>query len=154
MPTALRTGLFTALLLVFATTAWAQSSPVGMWKTIDDNTGEARSIVKIYEEDGKLYGDVVEILKARPDAPRDEDGTIICTVCPGDRKNQPVEGLNILWGLEKDGDEWNDGTILDPENGKTYKAKIWLEDGNLMVRGFVGFSLLGRTQEWQPAEQG
>jgi uncharacterized protein (DUF2147 family) len=140
-------------LLLGPMTALAQDSPVGHWKTIDDETGEARSIVEIYEKDGELYGDIVEILKAREDAPRNEEGVIICEACDGDRHDKPVEGLNIIWEMEKDGDQWAGGRILDPENGKEYKAKMWLEDGNLMVRGFIGFSLIGRTQEWLPAEQ-
>lgn len=138
-----------ALSFTLATTAWAQTSPVGFWRTIDDETGQPKSVVQIYEEDGSLYGDVVEILDAGEDAPRNEAGEIICEVCDGARKDQPVEGMNILWDLEQDGDEWNGGRILDPENGKTYKVKMWLEEGGLMVRGYIGFSLLGRSQQWE-----
>lgn len=140
------------LLCAFALTAWAQS-PVGEWKTIDDNTGEEKSIVRIYEKDGRLYGDVVTILKASDEAVRNDAGEVICTKCDGARKDQPIEGMNILWDMKKDGDQWSGGRILDPQNGKTYKAKLWLEDGKLNVRGYIGFSLLGRTQTWLPVDE-
>lgn len=114
----------------------------GQWKTIDDNSGEARSIVEIYEEGGKVYGKVVEILDAdRKDA--------VCTECSGKDKDQPIVGLQIIRGLEKDGDEYSGGKILDPESGKLYKSYIELvEEDKLKVRGYIGFSLIGRTQYW------
>ncbi|WGK64672.1 DUF2147 domain-containing protein [Croceiramulus getboli] len=122
--------------------ATAQRSVTGSWKTIDDNTGEAKSIVNIYEKDGKLYGKVQRILKEER---RDQ----LCTACKGEKKNEPVEGLIIIEGLSKDEEVYEDGTILDPENGKTYKAKIWLDENNpdiLHVRGYVAFFY--RTQDW------
>ncbi|HNA34041.1 MAG TPA: DUF2147 domain-containing protein, partial [Flavobacteriales bacterium] len=67
-------------------------------------------------------------------------------LCPADRKDQPVLGMEIIRDMVKDDDEWEDGTILDPENGKVYDCKLWLEDGKLMVRGYVAFFY--RTQEW------
>lgn len=114
----------------------------GKWKTIDDETGEAKSIVEIYKQDGKVYGKITEILnKDRQDAK--------CVDCPGSDKGKPVQGLVIIKGLEKDGDEYNDGKILDPQSGKLYKCLIELENPDkLKVRGYVGFSLLGRTQYW------
>lgn len=138
------TYLFLSLLLV-TSFSWGQDV-FGKWKTIDDVSGEAKSILEIYEEDGKVYGKVVEILnKDRQDA--------LCQDCSGEDKDQPVLGLTIIKGLEKDDDEYNGGKILDPENGKLYKCYITLEgDDKLKVRGYIGFSLLGRTQYWHRAE--
>lgn len=144
-------GLLVALLfLLTVPLAHAQSSsPVGQWRTIDDETSEPRAVVEIYEEDGRLYGRIVEILKARDEAPRNDEGQIICTECEGEKKDQPVEGLVIIEDMEKDGNRWSGGTILDPENGKTYKARMELEgEDRLKVRGYIGLPLLGRTQTW------
>lgn len=118
----------------------------GKWKTIDDETGKEKSIVKIYKENGKLYGQVVEILN--PDRRNAK-----CVECPGADKGKPVKGLVIIKGLEKDGDEYSGGKILDPETGKLYKALVSLESPDkLKVRGYIGFSLLGRTQYWKRVE--
>lgn len=114
----------------------------GKWKTIDDESGEAKSIVEIYKQNGEVYGKIVEIID-----PSKRD--VACDKCPGSDKNKPILGLVIIKGLEKDGDEYNGGTIMDPNNGKVYKCYIELEDANtLNVRGYIGFSLLGRTQQW------
>ena len=127
-------------------------SPVGLWKTIDDETKKEKSIVEIYEIEGKLHGKIIKIFKAP-----EEDQNPKCDKCKGDMKDQPVIGLEILKKLKKSSDTtWNDGDITDPNNGKTYSCKIeMIESGNkLNVRGFIGFSLLGRTQVWekQPAK--
>lgn len=140
-------------LWLVSSAATAQPAPVGRWKTIDDHTGEARSIVAIYEQEGKLYGRIEEILLAGPDAPRNDAGVIICSVCEGERHNQPVEGMVILWDLEKDGDQWAGGRVLDPESGNVYRAKLWLDDHRLKLRGYLGISLLGRTQTWLPVSE-
>ena len=122
-----------------------QATPVGSWTTIDDDTGKPKSVVEIYRtEDGTLSGRVVEVLQsAQGDDP-------ICRECEGDRKDQPIEGMVIMWGLERDGDTWEGGKILDPSNGKVYSVKLTPVAGGkeLEVRGFIGFSLLGRTQTW------
>jgi uncharacterized protein (DUF2147 family) len=122
-----------------------QASPVGRWKTVDDATGKVNSLVVIWEEDGKLYGKIEKLVD--PD-PQDPDPR--CDRCEGELKNKPLLGLRILWNLRRDGEEWSDGKILDPDNGKVYKCNIALEDDGkkLKVRGFIGFSLLGRTQHW------
>lgn len=123
-----------------------QATPVGSWTTIDDDTGKPKSVVEIYEaRSGELAGRVVEVLQS------EQGDNPICSECKGDRKNQPVEGMVIMWGLERDGDVWEGGKILDPANGKVYSVKLTPIDGGekLEVRGFVGFSLLGRTQTWQ-----
>ncbi len=124
----------------------SMSSPVGRWRTVDDVTGKAKSIVTIWEENGKLYGRVQNLVDPDPKDPNPR-----CEDCTGDQKNKPVIGLRILWDLQKDGDGWSGGTILDPANGKTYKCLLQLEDGGtkLKVRGFIGVSMLGRTQYWQ-----
>ncbi|WP_163411297.1 DUF2147 domain-containing protein [Flavobacterium ajazii] len=115
---------------------------VGKWKTIDDETGEAKSIVEVYEKSGKIYAKVVEILRA--DHKKD-----VCSKCEGAEKNKPILGMVIMNGLKKDGDEYNGGTILDPTNGKKYKCYITLESADkLKLRGYVGISLVGRTQYW------
>jgi len=119
---------------------------VGEWKTIDDDTGVAKSIVEVYKEDGKVFGKVKRIL-------REDKRDVRCTECEGERKNEKVEGMVILRNLTKDDDEFTDGTITDPENGKTYDAKIWLNEDDpntLMVRGYISF--LYRTQEWKRVE--
>jgi uncharacterized protein (DUF2147 family) len=132
-------------ILFCGVTAFAQnaSSPVGFWKTIDDATNEPRAIVEIKEVDGKLFGNIVKTFPKEGDKPN-------CTECTGDKKDKPIVGLEIIWDLKKEGDEYRGGYILDPKNGKTYKAKMSLQDNGekLKVRGFIGFSLLGRTQVW------
>lgn len=145
-----RALLFVALGLAGATTAlWASGAaaappvtPVGDWKTIDDDGKTAKSVVRIYEKDGKLYGKIVELLKSDPDSK--------CTECSGARKDKPIVGMVIMWDLDKDDDEWSGGRILDPENGEDYSCVIALEDGGktLKVRGYVGLSLFGRSQRW------
>jgi uncharacterized protein (DUF2147 family) len=131
-------------LALAAGSAFAQASPAGTWKTIDDNTGKQKGEVTIVDNGGTFSGKVSKIL-----VPGDENKT--CTKCTDDRKDQPIKGLTILTGLKADGNNnWDGGQILDPENGKVYSAKMSLsEDGQkLNVRGFLGISLLGRTQTW------
>ncbi|MDT0554477.1 DUF2147 domain-containing protein [Patiriisocius hiemis] len=138
----MRKVIFTLALIFTASLTVSAQDVMGKWKTIDDETGEAKSIVEIYQRDGKVYGKVVEILnKDRQDAK--------CEDCEGEDKDKPVLGLEIIKGLEKDDDEYNGGKILDPQNGKLYKCYITLEeDDKLKVRGYIGFSLIGRTQYW------
>lgn len=126
------------------------TEPTGYWRTIDDESGKARSIVEITEKGGELRGTIVKLLNRKG-----EDPNPICDECPGERKDQPIKGMTILWGLERDGDEWSGGTILDPESGDTYDARLELQEGGekLDVRGFIGFSMLGRTQTWERVEK-
>ncbi len=121
------------------------TSPVGKWKTVDDATGKVNSRVVLWVENGKLYGRIEELIN--PD-PHDPDPR--CSRCAGAFKDRRVIGLQILWGLRKTGDEWSGGQILDPNNGKVYKCSITVIDGGkkLKVRGFIGFSWLGRTEYW------
>lgn len=126
---------------------YAQTTPVGKWKTIDDETQQAKSIIEIFEKDGLLYGKIEKLFRKA-----DEDQNPKCDKCSGDKKDQLIIGMQILNGLKKDSDaKWTGGEILDPNNGKTYSCKlILIEDGKrLNVRGFIGFSLLGRTQTWE-----
>ncbi|MEM6684950.1 MAG: DUF2147 domain-containing protein [Bacteroidota bacterium] len=124
----------------------AAQSVVGKWKTIDDETGEAKSIVEIYQQNGKVYGKVVDIIN-----PEKRNG--LCEKCKGERKNKPVLGMQIIDGLTKDDNEYGDGKILDPEKGKEYKCKIWLDEkdtNKLYVRGYIAFFY--RTQNWYRVE--
>lgn len=120
---------------------------VGRWKTIDDETGKAKSIVNIYVQDGKYFGKIDTLFREEG-----EDPDPVCDKCPEDdpRYNKRVVGMLILEDLVKDGDEWDDGVILDPGKGKIYDCKMWLEDGNLKVRGYLFF--LYRTQTWYRVE--
>ena len=122
-----------------------QADPVvGSWISIDDATGTKKSEINLYIENGKLYGKIEKLLLP-------EDQGKICVECKGSEKNQPIEGLVIVQGLEKEGASWTDGTILDPANGKRYSCTISLNtDGTLNVRGYLGISILGRTQVWKP----
>lgn len=120
-------------------------SPIGRWKTIDDETNAERSIVEITQVGDELQGRILKIFQ-RPDEKPDP----VCEACEGDRKNQPIIGMTFLWGLKQDGGDWAGGAILDPKNGKIYNAKASLAEGGhkLRVRGFIGTPLLGRTQTW------
>jgi uncharacterized protein (DUF2147 family) len=136
---------FLILLGIAASAPGALNSPAGLWKTIDDKTGKERSLVRISERNGAFEGRVEKIF----DQP-DDDPSHLCKLCEGERKDKSVIGMNILWGLKKDGDRYVGGDILDPKNGKIYRAKIKLLDGGrkLEVRGFIGVSLFGRSQTW------
>ncbi len=114
----------------------------GKWKTIDDESGKPKSIIEIYREGDKYYGKIIELLTEK-----NKDG--VCRTCETKYKDKNIIGLVILKDLVKDGDEYNDGEIMDPKNAKTYSAYIKLEEPDkLKVRGYIGFSLLGRTQYW------
>ncbi len=138
-------GLLFLGMMMLGTSAFSQSV-YGKWKTIDDETGEPKSIVEIYEDGGKVYGKVVEILnKDKQDAK--------CTDCEGAKKDATILGMVIVEGLEKDGDVYEGGTILDPNKGKEYRCKLWVDEDDankLNVRGYIAF--LFRTQEWFRAE--
>lgn len=121
--------------------AISAQSPVGIWKTIDDETGDAKSHVEIYEKDGKFFGKVVKLLPAAT--------TDVCGPCPGERAGKSLIGMDILWDLEPYKDYWSYGQIIDPGKGKIYKASLWVEDENtLKVRGYIGVSVIGRNQNW------
>ena len=122
--------------------ALAADAPVGMWKTVDDKSGKVVSHVQLYEQDGKLFGKITDLTE-----PTDKEGKAkTCTKCEGADKDKPIVGLVILQGLSASGDRYKGGTILDPKDGKVYKAEIWTEDGKLKVRGYLG--LFYKTQTW------
>ncbi len=145
-----KTKFFIALfftILAFSASAQNKNSGgtiVGTWKTIDDETGKPRSLVQIYEQNGKIYGKVIKLFREP-----NEEANPLCDECKGAKKDKPVLGMVIIEGLKKVGSEWKDGTILDPEKGSVYDCKIWLDGKNLKVRGYIAF--LFRTQTWLPA---
>ena len=118
-------------------------SPVGLWKTVDDKTGKPRAIVRIYVEDGKYFGKIEQSFTPGAESR-------VCSVCKDERKNQPIIGLLIIRNMAQRDGEYAGGDILDPENGSVYSCKFHLEQGGtvLVLRGFIGFSLLGRSQTW------
>jgi len=124
-------------------------SPVGLWKTVSDKTGEPKSFVMITLENGELVGKIEKLIRKPGQNPNP-----LCKNCPGDKKDQPIQGMGILWGLTEDEDEWSGGYILDPNNGKSYKCLVQVvENGRkLQVRGYIGFSIFGRTQIWHRVE--
>jgi uncharacterized protein (DUF2147 family) len=136
--------LFVSMMFAGAATAFAQSTPVGLWRNIDDKSGEAKAEIRITENSGVLNGRIEKIL--RKDAKPDEK----CVECKDERKDQPMLGLEIIRGAKKasDGEGWQDGKILDPENGREYKLRLTTIDGGakLQVRG--SFGPFWRTQTW------
>jgi uncharacterized protein (DUF2147 family) len=122
-----------------------ENTPVGVWRTFDDD-GKETGKVEIFEQGGKLYGRIVGIVDP-------EKAKGVCFKCTDDRKDKPAMGLEIIRGLKPDGDAWDGGDILDPENGKVYSCSARVEDGGdtLRLRGYIGISLLGRTQTWKRA---
>ena len=120
----------------------AADSPVGMWKTVDDKTGEVKSEVQIYEQNGKLFGKITALTD-----PTDKQGKPrVCTECKGADKDKPIVGLVIVKDLSLSKDRYKGGTILDPEDGKVYKAELWMEGGKIKVRGYLG--VFFKTQTW------
>lgn len=115
----------------------------GTWKTIDDKTGKQRSIVEIFERNGKVFGKIIKIF---PTAGEEPDP--VCEECPEDdaRYKKKIIGMEIIKDMQKSGSEYSDGNILDPEEGKVYKCKLWLEGNDLKVRGYWG--PFYRTQTW------
>ena len=138
-----------AAAFALAGSAFAQTSPVGLWRTIDDNTGKPRGEVRIVETPKGLSGRLVRSLAADPSK---EPTT--CKACTDDRKDQPMEGLEMVRGgkLAADGQWYEGGEILDPDNGKTYKLKMQVAEGGakLLVRGYIG--PFYRTQTWERAQ--
>ena len=140
----------TAVLLCLAAAAGghaAAASPVGLWKTVDDETGEVRSQVRIIEAGGVLSGRIERVL-----APGKADAK--CVACSGARKDKPVAGMTIIEGVKRDrgGAHWEGGSILDPNNGKIYRVRLTPQDGGrkLEVRGYLG--PFHRNQYWQRIE--
>jgi uncharacterized protein (DUF2147 family) len=140
--------IFLVIAFVFTTVLVTNAQSIfGKWKTIDDKTSIVKSIVEIYNINGKAYAKVLRILEKGKE---DE----LCDKCKGAKKDKPIKGMEIINGLSKDDGEWNGGKILDPKVGKEYKCYITLETPNkLKVRGYIGFALFGRTQYWYRVEE-
>lgn len=138
----MRIGLVFLLVSLSSGALFGQQEVIGDWKTIDDETGEATSVVRIYKKNGGIYGKVISILK------EDANPKSVCDKCPqnDDRYGEPILGMEIIRGLKWMDDAYQGGTVLKPDEGKIYKCKIWLEDGDLKVRGYWG--LFFRTQTW------
>ncbi|MET0858346.1 MAG: DUF2147 domain-containing protein [Telluria sp.] len=140
----IQAGLIAGVLAVPA--AWAQdASPVGMWRSIDDETGKPKAMIRITDNQGQLEGRIEKLFR-----PADQEQNPKCDKCDGARKDQPMVGMMILSGLKKDGDAYSGGEILDPANGKVYRSKATLKDGGkkLEVRGYIGAPMFGRSQTW------
>ena len=135
--------IFKVTLFIYILINSFQSNEIeDVWITQDDETGKKKSEVLLYKNNGKLYGKIINLLL-------EEDKGKLCVNCKGENKNLPIEGMIIVEGLKLNGKTWEEGTILDPKSGKTYSCYITFDDDNtLKVRGYIGFSLLGRTQKW------
>lgn len=131
-----------SLLVIFASANVSTAQDVfGIWKTVDDTDNIEKSHIEIYEQDGKVYGKVVKLLEGAT--------ATHCQNCEGDQKDAPILGMVILEGLTPEDDYYENGEILDPSTGKIYSCWIQLESPDkLKLRGFIGFSVLGRTQYW------
>lgn len=143
--------IFAAALGLASNLAFAQATPVGTWKTVDDATKVEKSLVRITEAGGVLSGKIEKMIdpSAKPDA--------VCDKCTDDRKDKPIVGMTIITGVKKSdnaADIWDGGHILDPKDGKVYKVRLNTADGGrkLEVRGYIGMPLLGRTQTWLRVE--
>jgi uncharacterized protein (DUF2147 family) len=148
MTTTIRVALWSlflfAALLPITSRADAVLSPIGLWKTIDDATGNVGALVRIYEKEGKLFGRIEKLFKAGAESQ-------VCTACKDDRKSQPIIGLLIIRNIEREEEGYGRGDILDPDSGSVYRCKMHLEEHGtrLIVRGYIGFSFIGRSQTWQ-----
>jgi uncharacterized protein (DUF2147 family) len=141
--------VFIVLCLIATAVCADTANPVGLWRTTDDRTGKERALVRIVENEGVYEGRVEKIFSQPDDDPRH-----LCRKCEGARKDQPIIGMNILWGLKRDGDQYSGGEILDAKEGKVYRCKMKLVEGGrkLEVRGFIGIALFGRSQTWTREE--
>jgi uncharacterized protein (DUF2147 family) len=134
-----------AIAAMAALPAFAQDTPVGLWKNIDDVSGKPKALIRITETNGVLEGKIEKLFRGA-----EEEQNPVCDKCSDARKNQPIIGMTMLTGLKKDGAEYTGGEILDPNNGKVYRSKLKVADGGkkLEVRGYIGMPLLGRSQTW------
>ena len=134
-------------MVLFATQAMGQTPILGEWITVDDASGEQKSVVRIYQADnGKYYGDIIELFGEDAD-------TAVCDACEGEDYNKPIVGLTIIRDMQLEKGELRGGKVLDPDNGKIYHAKVYLKDGKLVLRGSLDKAgLLGRSQTWLPKQ--
>lgn len=138
-----------AFLAWAAAPAFAQDTPVGLWKTIDDDGKTVKTLIRISESGGVLSGTIEKLL--------DPKAATVCTKCTDDRKDKPVVGMAIIRGIKRNAGDamlWDGGEVLDPENGATYRLRLRPADGGkrLEVRGFIGVPMIGRSQTWVRAE--
>lgn len=146
----MKTFAVAAFALLIQGAAWAQAVPTGLWKTIDDETKQEKSLVRVTEAGGVVTAKVEKLLDPT------KQGTK-CDKCSDDRKDQPVLGMTIIKNVKQNADDkalWDGGEILDPNNGKTYKVRLKPVDGGkaMEVRGYIGAPVLGRTQTWLRVE--
>jgi len=135
--------LYLFTILILTVTANGQSI-IGKWVTYDDETNEKKGVVEIYKKNTSYFAKIVKNLDGEKNA--------VCEECEGAKKNKPIIGLVIIENLKKDGSVYEGGTILDPETGETYSCYLELVNVNkLKVRGYLGFSIFGRTQYWRRA---
>ncbi len=139
-----------ALSLLVSSTSWSQDPALGAWHTLDEDTGEVKSLVILsLAQDGTMHGKISQVLQKH-------DGNGLCGACEGEHKNQPIEGMTFIWGAKNTAlGEWQEGQLLDPESGKVYNSHITIGDDphELEVRGYVGIAMFGRSQTWQRAAQ-
>lgn len=135
----MKTSIF--LFLIFTQLSYCQNI-IGKWKTIDDSTGKEKSIVEIYEKSEKYFGKITHLYDTASQNKK-------CDKCEGENKNKIIIGLVIIKNMIKDGAGFSGGTITDPSNGKVYSCKFEdISNNKITVRGFIGFSLFGRSQTW------
>ena len=140
----MKSSILLTLLLLTTSVAFSQTI-TGTWKTIDDESGKPRSVVEIFEKEGKFYGKIVKLFREEG-----EDPDPVCEECEDDRKGQKIIGMEIISDMKfnKKDNQYQKGEIMDPENGNIYDCKLWIEEGNLKVRGYLLFFY--RTQTWLP----
>jgi uncharacterized protein (DUF2147 family) len=143
LPQRVTRAILCGLLVCAAPMIAAEPSPVGLWRTIDDHTHRPRGVVRIYQENGSFVAKIETSFDP-------EERVARCEKCSDDRKNAPIMGLVIMRGITKHGSEYTGGEILDPDTGSIYRCRFTLssDGGKLFLRGFLGISLLGRTQTW------
>ena len=138
--------LYLTLILLIITNTINSQSIFGKWYSTNEETGEIDSVIEVYKKQEKAFANIIEIKNS-------ERRNAVCDLCKDKNKNKPILGLNILNGLERDGEEWSGGTILDPRNGNVYKCYIELvQKDKLKIRGYLGLALFGKTAYWQRAK--
>ena len=138
--------IFLTLVILAVSTSINAQTIFGKWHSKNEKTGKIDSVIEVYDKDGKAYAKIIEIKD-----PKRQNS--VCDLCEDENKDKPIIGLNILTGLEKVDNEWSGGNILDPRNGKIYKCYIELEKPDtLKIRGYIGFSLFGKTAYWERAK--
>jgi uncharacterized protein (DUF2147 family) len=140
-----KAALIASLLAFPVAQAADDTSPVGLWKNIDDVTGKPKALIRITEQKGELQGRLEKLY-----LPANQDQNPLCTLCSGTHKDEQVIGMVFMSGLKKEGNEYTGGEIIDPDNGKVYRSKLTLIDGGkkLNVRGYIGVPMFGRSQVW------